>query len=85
MTKYYTRACNFYYGINAKIKKKKKEALPLCGNKDIAFNKIELIIRKRNKVLSKIISIKDIKYLSYESKKKVNRDLKKIILRNKKS
>ena len=35
MTKYYTRACNFYYGINAQKLIKKKLALPLCGNKNI--------------------------------------------------
>ena len=49
MTKYYTRACNFYYGINAKLLVKKKLALPLCGNKNIAFDKLEIITRKNNK------------------------------------
>ena len=46
MTKYYTRACNFYYGINAKLLIKKKLALPLCGDKNIAFDKVEIITRK---------------------------------------
>ena len=40
MTKYYTRACNFYHGTQAKILLKKKLALPLCGNKKIVFDKI---------------------------------------------
>ena len=35
MKKYYTRACNFYYGNNANLLIKKKLALPLCGNKNI--------------------------------------------------
>ena len=60
MIKYYTRACNFYYGINAKLLVKKKLALPLCGNKNIAFDKLEIITRKNNKILSKIINIKAI-------------------------
>ena len=52
MNKYYTRACNFYFGINAKQLIKKKKALPLCGNSNIAFDKIEVITRKINKVKS---------------------------------
>ena len=48
MEKYYTRACNFYYGINAKLLIKKRLALPLCGNKNIAFDKVEVITRKNN-------------------------------------
>ena len=43
MTKYYTRACNFYYG-NAAIQLiKKKQALPLCGNNNTAFDTLEII------------------------------------------
>ena len=48
MQKYYTRACNFYYGTTARKLLKKKQALPLCGNKDIVFNQIEIINRKKN-------------------------------------
>jgi len=83
MKKYYTRACNFYYGANAKLLIKKKLALPLCGNKNIAFDKVEVITRKNNKVLSKIINIKKIEILSSSSKKKVKQDLKKIVLKRK--
>ena len=83
MTKYYTRACNFYYGINAKLLIKKRLALPLCGNKNIAFDKIEVITRKNSKVLSKIINIKKIENLSVSLKKKVKQDLKKIVLKRK--
>ena len=71
MTKYYTRACNFYYGINAKQLIKKKIALALCGNQNIAFDKIEVITRKNSKVLSKIINIKKIENLSISLKKKI--------------
>jgi len=83
MTKYYTRACNFYYGINAKLLIKKRLALPLCGNKSIAFDKVEVITRKNSKVLSKVINIKKIETLSVSSKKKVKQDLKKIVLKRK--
>ena len=83
MTKYYTRACNFYYGINARLLIKKRLALPLCGNTNIAFDKVEVITRKNNKVLSKIINIKNIGTLSISSKKKVKQDLKKLVLKRK--
>ena len=80
MTKYYTRACNFYYGKNANLLIKKKLALPLCGNKSIAFDKVEIFIRKNNKTRSKTINLKKINTLSNPIKKKVKSDLKKIIL-----
>ena len=44
--KYYTRACNFYYGSISKEKIKKKLSLPLNGNNLISFDKIEIITRK---------------------------------------
>ena len=78
MTKYYTLACNFYYGKNAKALIKKKLALPLCGNINQAFDKIEILSRKRNKVSSKILNIKKINSLSSVIKKKVKKDLKQI-------
>ncbi len=83
MIKYYTRACNFYYGKNAKELIKKKLALPLCGNKNIGFDKVEVIKRKNNKILSKTVSIKKIEGLNSVSKKIVKRDIKKIILKRK--
>ncbi len=79
MKKYYTRACNFYYGNNANLLIKKKLALPLCGNKNIAFDKVEIFTRKNNKTSSKIINLKKINTLSKPIKKKVKSDLKKII------
>ena len=78
MTKYYTLACNFYYGKNAKALIKKKLALPLCGNINQAFDKIEILSRKKNKVSSKILNIKKINSLNSVIKKKVKKDLKQI-------
>ena len=43
MIKYYTRACNFYYGLDSIEKIKKKLSLPLNGNKLISFDNIEII------------------------------------------
>ena len=83
MIKYYTRACNFYYGANARLLIRKKLALSLCGNKGIAFDKIEIFTRNKNKILSKIISINKINTLSHSIKKKVKQDIKKIISKRK--
>ncbi len=83
MQKYYTRACNFYYGFNARHLIKKKLALPLCGNKDVAFDKVEIFTRKKNKIFSKTINVKKINLLSYLIKKKVKMDLKKITFKRK--
>ena len=83
MNKYYTRACNFYYANNARLLIKKRLALPLCGNKNIAFDKIEIFTRKKNKISSKIINIKKVNSLNILSKKKVQKDLKKITSKRK--
>ena len=83
MNKYYTRACNFYYGVNAKRLIKKKLALPLCGNINIAFDKLEIFTRKKNRISSKLIHFKNINSLSSFCKKKVQMDLKKIISKRK--
>ena len=37
------------------------KALPLCGNKNLAFDKLEIISRNQRKVKSKLLKIKDIK------------------------
>ena len=49
MLKYYTRACNFYYGDHSTLMVNKKLALPLNGNDKISFDTIELITRKKKK------------------------------------
>ena len=74
MNKYYTRACNFYYGTTSKTYIKKKKSIPLNGYNHISFDKIEIIDRKK----SKIIHLKSINKLPNKLKNKVNRDLKNI-------
>ena len=78
MKKYYTRACNFHYGKYSRLLINKKLSLPLCGNKNISFDKIEIFTRKKNKISSKFINLKEIKNLKKAEKKKITLDLKKI-------
>ena len=78
MIKYYTRACNFKYGSIARKLIKKKLALPLCGNRNISFDQIELITRNKNKVSNKFIHYKKLNDLSNNQKKKIKKDLKNI-------
>jgi len=78
MKKYYTRACNFFYGSNSKKLVKRKLTLPLCGDKYISFNQIEIFIKEKKKVNSKTIYIKNIQKLPLDIKKKVLSDIKKI-------
>ena len=79
MEKYYTRACNFYYGSNSKKKITQKISLPLNGNNLISFDCIELITRKSKR----IININKINKLPKNIKKKVFSDLKNIIKKKK--
>ncbi len=79
MKKYYTRACNFYYGKSSKLQIKKKNSLPLNGNVLISFDHIEILSRNSYKK----INIKEIKKLSIHLKKKVKKDLKNITRRKK--
>ena len=71
MPKYYTRACNFYYGNQAKYLIKNNNALSLCGYKDIAFDNLEIFTRENRKVKSKIIHIRNIKKLHLSLRKKI--------------
>tara|TARA_B100001057_G_scaffold279172_1_gene279453 strand:+ start:1383 stop:2432 length:1050 start_codon:yes stop_codon:yes gene_type:complete len=80
MSKYYTRACNFYYGSKSKSLVEGKKTLPLNGNKEISFDKIELISRKSIKE----ISIKKINDLPNQIKKIIKKDLR-IITKSKKN
>ncbi len=77
MPRYYTRACNFYYGSRSKILVKRKKTLPLNGNNQISFDSIEIISRKSKKkiFLNKIDDLPD--YL----KNKIQNDLQYIIKR----
>ena len=78
MKKYYTRACNFYYGTTSQKLIKRKKALPLCGNKDIAFDKIEIFTRVNKKIFSKILKLKKIKLQKKNLRNKITIDIKKI-------
>ncbi len=83
MLKYYTRACNFYYGYQATQLIKKKQALPLCGKLTIAFDTLEIFTRNNNTVKSRFINIKDLKYQSKKIQKKIKKDLVKICKKRK--
>ncbi len=72
MSRYYTRACNFYYGNKSKILVKNKKTLPLNGNSEISFDQIEIISRNNKKT----IILKKIDTLPVDIKKKVKLDLK---------
>ena len=79
MTRYYTRACNFYYGKESKKLLSKKKTLPLNGLQEISFDHIEIITRKSKKR----IFIKDVQKLSKSLQKQIIFDLKKITSKNK--
>ncbi len=83
MIKYYTRACNFYYGKQAQSLIRNKKALPLCGHNQICFDNVEIITRKEKKIFSKFIQLKNIKSLKKAEKKAVNSDLIKITSKRK--
>ncbi len=69
MEKYYTRACNFYYGNHSKKLVRKKKSLPLNGNSNISFDHIEILSRKNKR----LIHIKELKKLSLSSQKKLKK------------
>jgi dihydropteroate synthase len=79
MKKYYTRACNFFYGKSSIKLVNQKKTLPLNGNKKISFNEIEIISRNSKKK----INIKNIKKLHISLRNKINNDLKIIVKKNK--
>ena len=74
MIKYYTRACNFYFGSISIEKVKKKLTIPLHGNKLISFDTIEILSRKS----IRRINIKKINILENNIKKKILLDISKI-------
>ncbi len=79
MPRYYTRVCNFYYGSRSQSLIKKKQSLPLNGNKKISFDQVEIITRKSKKK----ISIQNIADLPKSIKKQIISDLKKITSKKK--
>ena len=74
MPRYYTRACNFYYGNRSVQLVNKKKTLPLCQKKEISFDQIEILTRKSKRR----IFINQIKNLSKPLRKRISLDLKKI-------
>ncbi len=74
MSRYYTRACNFFYGLKSKILVNKKKTLPLNGNSEISFDKIEIISRKS----SKTINLNEIHKLPISLKRKIKNYVSRI-------
>ena len=84
MRKYYTRPCNFYYGNYAKKLVNKKEAFPLAGNPNIAFDQLEIFERKQGRIVkSEYYSITEIKTLNKEKATIIKSDLKNITSKRK--
>ena len=83
MRKYYTRACNFYHGSEAKRLIQIKKALPLNGKKNIAFDRIEIFSREKNEVKVNSIHINKVIKLDKKIKKIVKKDLDKIVSKRK--
>ena len=79
MRNYYTRACNFYHGRAARRLIKLNKAFPLNGKKNIAFDQLEIFSRKKRKIKTQLIHIKEINTLNKDIEKIVKYDLKKII------
>ena len=79
MRRYYTSACNFYYGKYSKFLVNKRETLPLHGKNNISFSHIKIISRNSEK----IISIKKIDSLPEKIKIQIKNDLKNIIKKKK--
>jgi len=84
MRKYYTRPCNFYYGNYAKKLIKRKKALSLAGNPNIAFDQLEIFQREKKGIVQNFICpISEIKTLSEKITSTIKTDLKKITSRRK--
>ena len=79
MPRYYTRACNFYYGSKSKNLVKRKKSLPLNGINEISFDQVELISRKSKKK----ISVNRINNLPKLLRNQIIRDIKKITSKKK--
>ena len=79
MRKYYTRACNFYHGSEARRLIQKKKALPLNGKNNIAFDSIEIFSREKRRVKVNLININKVFKLNKKIRKIVKLDLSKIV------
>ena len=74
MSRYYTRACNFYFGPISKEKVKKRLSIPIHGNNLISFDTVEVFSRKSVKK----VNIKEIKKLNNKLRNKILIDLRQI-------
>ena len=79
MIKYYTRACNFFFGPISSEKVKRKQSIPLHGNRLISFDTVEILTRKK----VRRIKINKINKLNKNIKKKVSTDIKNILKKKK--
>ena len=79
MPRYYTRACNFYYGSTSKNLVKKKKSLSLSGNNEISFDQVEIISRKSKKK----IPINKLGTLPKTLKRQISLELRKITSKKK--
>ena len=84
MRKYYTRPCNFYYGNYAKKLVKRKKALILAGNPNIAFDQVEVFQRKSKRIVkSELYPINEVNSLNKEKASIIKNDIKKITSKRK--
>ena len=83
MRKYYTRACNFYHGSEARRLIQTKKALPLNGKNNIAFDSIEIFSREKRGVKVNLININKVFKLNKKIRKIVKEDLSKIVSKRK--
>ena len=83
MRKYYTRACNFYHGSEARKLIQTKKALPLNGKNNIAFDSIEIFSREKRGVKVNLININKVFKLNKKIRKIVKEDLSKIVSKRK--
>ena len=79
MRRYYTCACNFYFGRYSRFLIEKKKTLPLHGQNNISFSHLKIISRNSEK----ITDIKKINTLSKNIKTQVKKDLINIIKKKK--
>ena len=79
MREYYTRACNFYYGNEAKNLIVNKKALSLNSRQNIAFDQVEIFQRKKNGTTEgKLHHITEIKNLNKLMLSEIERDIENI-------
>ena len=85
MRQYYTRPCNFYYGNHARDLINQKKAYRLAGRTDIAFDQIEILQKKKKKIIkSQFINILEVKELDNKLSSLIRNDLKNITASRKK-